>query len=82
MKVEIDVPDQVVPFFEAEAAVFKLTLAELLTRKIFQGGMRHEVIAKGGIPTAPNEAQVAAAAALGTHACPNCKAPVFHGHTC
>lgn len=85
MKIEIEIPDKVVPFFEAEAEVFRLTLAELLVRKLFQGGMRHEHIAKGGIPSAPNEQQNEDAAALGTTPCLQCKQPdVVEGlkHTC
>ena len=61
MKVEIEVPDPMIPFFTAEAASHKITLAELLAAKIFW--QRHDVVVRGGIIPAPSEAHVAGLAA-------------------
>lgn len=53
MKVEINVPDEMVAFFEAEARMHGATLAQLLTMKVF--AQRHDSIARSGIPAAPRE---------------------------
>lgn len=63
MKVEIEVDDRMIPFFEAQAASLKITLPELLAAKIMW--QNHDRVEKyngatGGIPIAPSEAEVAA----------------------
>lgn len=78
MKIEIEVDDRLVPYFEAAAATLKMPLADYLAAKIVW--QEHAVVerhngARGGIIPAPNEAQVATATALGTVACPRCHAP-------
>ena len=78
MKVTIEVPDGAVPFFEAEAKAHGISLGALLSLKVF--AQRHDIIARGGIPTAPTEEQVAAAASQGVDVCVRCKAPATLDH--
>lgn len=51
MKVEIEIPDELVPFFELEAKQRRMTVAELLEAKVFS--QSHMVT--GDWPTAPPE---------------------------
>lgn len=57
MKIEIEVDDKLIPFFQAEADSRGMSLEELLSAKVLW--QRHDIVMKGGIPAAPREEEVA-----------------------